>query len=238
MIVPLIISIVTALLCCGCAGFFLWQCGQALAGDTSWADASCPLVFSQLGVLFFGIFAFVTWKNYKDESTDSRALAYMVFALFLEVALILGVKTGIDINDRIVLLNEGVETKAVIIGRRCTGSGKNRKSSPVYRFTTPDGQKIEDTISFQMKSSLPIGDNSTISISSHDVTYRTGSTVPVLYMANDPERHVVRTFGEMWCSPAVTGVLCLVFFGVTGWQIYQYRNRNNSRSRRRRKSRR
>ena len=33
MIVPLIISIVTALLCCGCLGFFFWQTGQVLAGD-------------------------------------------------------------------------------------------------------------------------------------------------------------------------------------------------------------
>lgn len=232
MIVPLIISIVTALLCCGCLGFFFWQTGQVLAGDTGWAEASCPLVLSQMGVLFFGIFATATWKYHRDKSTDSKALAYMIFALFLEVALLLGAKTGIDIHDRIVLLDEGVETQAVITGRKRLGSGKNRSSKPLYQFTTPDGRKIKGSISFEMSLSLPVGENVRYSVRSNDVTYRIGSTVPVLYMANDPERHVVWTFGEVWCGPFLMGVLSLTLIGVTGFQIYKMHKRPAGRSRR------
>jgi hypothetical protein len=232
MIVPLIISIVTALLCCGCLGFFFWQMGQVLAGDTGWAEASCPLVLSQMGVLFFGVFAIGTWKYYRDQSTESRPLAYMIFALFLEVALLLGVKTGIDIHDRIVLLDEGVETQAVITGRKRTGSGRNRSSKPLYQFTTPDGRKIKGSISFEMSLSLPVGENVRYSVSSNDVTYRIGSTVPVLYMANDPEHHVVWTFGEVWCAPFLMGVLSLTLIGVTGFQIYKMHKRPAGRSRR------
>ena len=232
MIVPFIISVVTALLCCGCLGFFFWQMGQVLAGDTGWADASCPLVLSQLGVLFFGIFATATWKYHRDKSTDSKALAYMVFALFLEVALLLGGKTGIDIHDRIVLLNEGEETQAVITGRKRTGSGRNRSSKPLYQFTTADGRKIKGSISFEMSLSLPVGENVRYSVSSNDVTYRIGSTVPVLYMPHDPERHVVWTFGEVWCAPFLMGVLSLALMGVTGFQIYKMHKRPAGRSRR------
>lgn len=232
MIVPLLISIVTALLCCGCLGFFFWQTGQVLAGDTGWAEASYPLVLSQMGVLFFGVFAIATWKYYRDQTTESRPLTYMIFALFLEVALLLGVKTGIDIHDRIVLLDEGVETQAVITGRKRSGSGRNRSSKPLYQFTTPDGRKIKGSISFEMSLSLPVGENVRYSVRSNDVTYRIGSTVPVLYMPHDPQRHVVWTFGEVWCAPFLMGVLSLTLIGVTGFQIYKMRKRPARRSRR------
>ncbi len=232
MMGSLIISIVSAALCCGCLGMFLWQGGEAMAGDTSWGEAAMPLVLSQLGILFFGVISMVTWKSYKNESSDSKVVLFMVLALFLEIALLLGVKTCVDINDRIVLLNEGVETRAVITKRmrNCTGNG--RKSHPHYRFTTADGQKIEGSIQFQMKMSLPIGDNSRISLDSSDVTYRIGSTVPIRYMANDPERHVVLTFGELWLVPLSFAGMSLAFFGVTGYQIYYHCRRKRRRGRR------
>ena len=72
MIAPLIISIAAALLCSGCIGVFLWQVGQLLAGDTSWAEASMPLILSQLGILFFAIFAMAFWRTYKDEMVESK----------------------------------------------------------------------------------------------------------------------------------------------------------------------
>ena len=232
MIAPLIISIVTALLCCGCLGVFLWQMGQVLAGDTSWADASCALLFSQLGILFFGIFALATWKNYKDEPADSKALVYLVLALFLEVALLLGIKTGYDVYDRIVLLNDGVETKAVSTGHKRTGSGKNRRSKPIYQFITADGQKIEGSISFRMSLSIPLGENSRMTLSSDEVTYRLGSRVPVRYMTDDPERHVVLTFGELWLAPLGMGTMSLFIFGMMGYQIYKMNKRPAGRGRR------
>lgn len=233
MIAPLIISIVTALLCCGCLGVFLWQVGQALAGDTSWADASCALVFSQLGILFFGIFAIATWKNYKDEPADSKALVYLVLAFFLEVALLLGIKTGVDVYDRLILLQEGVETKALITRHERTGSGKNRRWKPVYQFITPDGKKIEDSISFRMTLSLPLGENFRLTLSSDDVTYRVGSTVPVRYMASAPECHVVLTFGELWLAPLGMGMMSLFIFGMMGYQIRKMHKRRHGSGKRR-----
>ena len=232
MIAPLIISIVTALLCCGCLGLFFWQCGQVLAGDASWAEAAYPLVLSQLGILFFGIFALVTWKNYKDEAADSKAVVYMVLALFLEIALLLGIKTGCDVHERMVLLDEGVETQAVITRHERCGSGKNRRWKPAYRFTTPEGQEIEGTIEFRMTMSLPLGDHSRITLSSDDVTYRVGSTVPVRYLPAAPECHVVLTFGELWCVPLGTGAMSLFILGMMGYQIHKMHKRPTGRPRR------
>lgn len=239
MIAPLIISIAAALLCSGCIGFFLWQVGQLLAGDTSWAEASMPLILSQLGILFFAIFAMAFWRTYKDEMVESKAMAYMVFALFLEVAVLMGIKAGIDVHDRIVLLDEGVETQAVITGRHRSHAARHGSgSTPEYQFTTPDGQTIKGNISFQMTMSLPLGENFSISLSSHDVSYRIGSRVPVRYMPDEPERHVVLTFGELWCVPLGSAFLSLVLLGVTGYNVYRYRQRQRKPARRRRPARR
>lgn len=226
MITPLIISIAAALLCSGCTGFLFWGIGEVLAGDTSWAEASYPIILSQLGILFFAIIALVCWKNYKDEPADSKGIAYMCFALFLEVGLLLGIKTGVDIHERIILLKEGTETRALITGYVIGGSGKKRHRKPQYEFRTPGGTKVKGTIGFQMKMRLPLGENSSISLSSHEVTYRIGSTVPVRYMPANPECHVVTTFGELWCFPMVTAVLSCAFLGATGYQIYHYHRRN------------
>ncbi len=233
MIAPLIISIITALLSCGCLGVFVWQIGQVLSGDVTWVEAAYPLILSQLGILFFGIFAIVAWKNYRDESTDSKAVVGMVLIFFLEVALLLGIKCGLDVHDRVILMEKGIETSATIIRHKRSGSGRHRHSTPIYQFTALNGQKIEDSIEFQMSLELPLGEYSRFKVSSDAITYRIGSSVPVLYLPENPECHVVLTFGELWCVPLGTGAMSLVIFGVMGYQIYSMRKRRAGRSRRR-----
>ena len=48
------------------------------------------LILAQLGMLFFGLFAYAAWKQHHDESTDSGAVVVLGLLLFLELPMLLG----------------------------------------------------------------------------------------------------------------------------------------------------
>ncbi len=65
------------------------------------------------------------------------------------------------------------------------------------------------------------------------MTYRIGSRLPVRYMPDEPECHVVLSFGELWRVPLGSAFLCLVPLGATGYNGYRYRQRQRKPSCRR-----
>ena len=87
---PWFVSVCTAVLALACLGITLWQGGRMLMGLTTWEENGLELILAQLGMLFFGLFAYAAWKQHHDESTDSGAVVVLGLLLFLELPVLLG----------------------------------------------------------------------------------------------------------------------------------------------------
>ena len=87
---PWFVSVCTAVLALACLGITLWQGGRMLMGLTTWEENGLALILAQLGMLFFGLFAYAAWKQHHDESMDSGAVVVLALLLFLELPVLLG----------------------------------------------------------------------------------------------------------------------------------------------------
>ena len=89
---PWFASVCTAVLALGCLGITLWQGGRMLAGLTTWDESGLKLVQAQLGVLFFGVFAYAAWKQHCDEEADS-GVAVALWLLLLPATVVVAPAT-------------------------------------------------------------------------------------------------------------------------------------------------
>lgn len=213
---PWFVSVCTAVLALACLGITLWQGGRMLAGLTTWDESGLKLILAQLGMLFFGLFAYAAWKQHLDESTDSGAVAVLALLLFLELPILLGWGAWSSYTESRNFVDSGIAVTGRIVDHDHTRRSRGRRSNLIliYEYRTTDGQtlrgrQVDKTWSFVLgrKPGYIEPEN------------RLGADIPVLYMPDAPERSTLNRFAELWSMPIVlTGgavlTACIFIFSV------------------------
>ena len=224
-----IFGVVTVVLALACLVVFGWQVWQLGAESVSWGDVGFPLVFSQLGVLFFAAMAFNSWWNIKGGKSGEKITTFLIISLFCELALLLGGASVFMMHRSFTLMNEGVEVPAHITGCRYADTSDPDDVEYHYTFTTKDGRVIKDSTSFNMSASVELLDGVLVELDANAVHYLRGKAVSVLYMADNPECHTIDNASEMWGPPMVCGVLSVLCFALTGYSLSYFVRKERSR---------
>ena len=69
-------------------GMLKYQWSGCLWGGRE--ENGLELILAQLGMLFFGLFAYAAWKQHCDEEADSGVAVALWLLLFLELPVLLG----------------------------------------------------------------------------------------------------------------------------------------------------
>ena len=200
---PWFVSVCTAVLALACLGITLWQGGRMLMGLTTWEENGLELILAQLGMLFFGLFAYAAWKQHHDESTDSGAVVVLGLLLFLELPVLLGWGAWSSYTDSRNFVDSGIAVTGRIVDHDYTRRSRGRRSNLIliYEYRTTDGltlrgRQVDETWSFVLsrKPGYIEPEN------------RMGADIPVLYMPDAPERSTLNRFAELWSLTIVMTV--------------------------------
>lgn len=192
---PWFVSVCTAVLALACLGITLWQGGRMLMGLTTWEENGLELILAQLGMLFFGLFAYAAWKQHHDESADSGAVVVLGLLLFLELPVLLGWGAWSSYTDSRNFVDSGIAVTGRIVDHDHPRRSRGRRSNLIliYEYHTTDGltlrgRQVDETWSF-----VPGRKPGYI-----EPENRLGADIPVLYMPDDPERSTLNRFAELW----------------------------------------
>ena len=210
---PWFVSVCTAVLALVCLGITLWQGGRMLAGLTTWDESGLKLILAQLGVLFFGVFAYAAWKQHRDEETDSGVVVALWLLLFLELPVLLGWGAWSLYTESRAFVDSGIAVTGRIVDHDYTHHRKG-KLILIYEYRTTDGQVLRGRQVNALLSFRRFGKRVYI-----EPENRLGTEISVLYMPDAPGRSTLNRFGELWLMPiAVAGgavvTACILIFSV------------------------
>ncbi len=219
---PWFVSVCTAVLALACLGITLWQGGRMLSGLTTWDESGLKLILAQLGVLFFGLFAYAAWKQHCDEPADSGVGAALLLLFFLELPVLLGWGAWSSYTESRAFVDSGIAVTGRIVdhdrtstSRGHSGRGRSAPLILIYEYRTADGQvhrgrQANRIFSFRLFKKYTY----------IEPENRVGAEVSVLYMPDAPERSMLNRSAELWsdavilCSGAVVTACLLIFFIV------------------------
>ena len=161
-------------------------------------------ILAQLGILFFGLFAYAAWKQHCDEEADSAgAVVVLGLLLFLELPVLLGWGTWSSYTDSRNFVDSGIAVTGRIVDHEHTRRSSGRRSNLIliYEYRTTDGltlrgRQVDETWSF-----VPSRKPGYI-----EPENRLGADIPVLYMPDAPERSTLNRFAELWSLTIVMTV--------------------------------
>lgn len=210
---PWFASVCTAVLALVCLGITLWQGGRMLAGLTTWDESGLKLVLAQLGVLFFGVFAYAAWKQHCDEEADSGVAVALWLLLFLELPVLLGWGAWSLYTESRTFVDSGIAVMGRIVDHDYTRS-RRAKLILIYEYRTTDGQVFRGRQVNALMSFRQFGKHGYIAPEN-----RLGTEISVLYMPDAPERSTLNRFAELWLMPiaAAGGAVvtaCILIFSV------------------------
>ena len=213
---PWFVSVCTAVLALVCLGITLWQGGRMMMGLTTWEENGLKLLLAQLGVLFFGVFAYAAWKQHCDEEADSGVAVALWLLLFLELPVLLGWGAWSSYTDSRNFVDSGIAVTGRIVDHDYTRRSRSRRSNLIliYEYRTTDGlthrgRQVDETWSF-----VPSRKPGYI-----EPENRLGADIPVLYMPDDPKRSTLNRFAELWSltivmSAGTVVTACIFIFSV------------------------
>ena len=184
-----------------------------LAGLTTWDESGLKLVLAQLGVLFFGVFAYAAWKQHCDEEADSGVTVALWLLLFLELPVLLGWGAWSLYTESRTFVDSGIAVMGRIVDHDYTRS-RRAKLILIYEYRTTDGQVFRGRQVNALMSFRQFGKHGYIALENS-----LGTEISVLYMPDAPERSTLNRFAELWLMPiAVAGgavvTACILIFSV------------------------
>lgn len=210
---PWFVSVCTAVLALACLGITLWQGGRMLMGLTTWEENGLELILAQLGMLFFGLFAYAAWKQHHNESADSGAVVVLGLLLFLELPVLLGWGAWSLYTESRTFVDSGIAVMGRIVDHDYTRS-RRAKLILIYEYRTVEGQVFRGRQVNALMSFRQFGNTRYIAPEN-----RLGTEISVLYVPDAPERSTLNRFAELWLMPiAVAGgavvTACILIFSV------------------------
>ena len=232
---PWFVSVCTAVLALACLGITLWQGGRMMMGLTTWEENGLKLILAQLGVLFFGVFAYAAWKQHCDEEADSGVAVALWLLLLLELPVLLGWGAWSLYTESRTFVDSGIAVTGRIVDHDHTRRSSGRRSNLIliYEYRTTDGltlrgRQVDETWSF-----VPSRKPGYI-----EPKNRLGADIPVLYMPDDPERSTLNRFAELWSLTIVMTVGTVVTACIFIFIVAQLIRGNRPKYRRRKRWRR
>ena len=213
---PWFVSVCTAVLALACLGITLWQGGRMMMGLTTWEENGLKLILAQLGVLFFGVFAYAAWKQHCDEEADSGVAVALWLLLFLELPVLLGWGAWSLYTESRTFVDSGIAVTGRIVDHDHTRRSSGRRSNLIliYEYRTTDGLTLRGRQVDKTWSFVPSRKPGYIKPEN-----RLGADIPVLYMPDAPERSTLNRFAELWSQTIVMTVgtvvtACIFIFFV------------------------
>ncbi len=203
----------------------LWFGTQGLFGCCHAADAVYPFALGQLGFVFFSLIGMVLYQNHTGSEKFTRLMQWLVVVLFAEVGAGVAGYAVYSARFHAELKGNGVAAEAVVYRHEYStdwsGDFPTEDCYACYRFTANDGRVYEGQTQFTVgEKQVDVPGNIRVGLSHPArLSYKKGSRIPVLYLADNPDCHIVNTVEQEWGSSAVPVLVSLAAFCLSGYAM-------------------
>ena len=224
----------------GSMGVSLWFGAQWLLGTCPAADALYPFTLGQLGFVFFSLIGMILYQNHTGSEKFTRLIQWLVVVLFAEVGAGVAGYAVYSARLHAELKENGVAAEAVVYRHEYStdwsGDFPTEDCYACYRFTANDGRVYEGQTQFTVgEKQVDVPGNIRVGLPHPArLSYKKGSRIPVLYLADNPHCHIVNTVEQEWGSSAVLVLVSLAAFALSGyatWYALGYHEKKHRKKR-------
>lgn len=196
-----------------------------LSGCCPVAEAVYPFALGQLGFVFFSLIGLVLHQYHTGSEKFSRLMQWLVVVLFAEVGAGVAGYAVYSAWLHAELKENGVAAEAVVYRHEYStdwsGDFPTEDCYACYRFTATDGRIYEGQTQFTVgEKQVDVPGNIRVGLPHPAIlTYKKGSRIPVLYLADNPDCHIVNTMEQEWGTSAVPVLVSLAAFCLSGYAL-------------------